>query len=420
MRPYEIKNNKLAIGGVSAEELVRQFGSPLYVYDESVVRDRYRTLFSAIEYPKKRIHYAMKANNNPGILKTLLEEGCYIDAVSVNEALLALKIGFTPERILLTGSHMTLQEMQAAVQNRIPVNVGSLGNLETYGMNFPGTNVSIRVNPDFGAGHHSHVVTGGRESKFGIFHGKKGHSDIEKAKETIKKYNLKLTGIHAHIGSGILDESQYIELMRIILGLAADFPGLEFIDFGGGIGVPYRPNEKDFDLKMFGGHVGKMMREFTAKYGSEPFVALEPGRFLVAESGTLLVTVTDLKDTPKFSFAGVDSGFNHLIRPMAYGSYHPIVNASRMEGNKKEFVISGYLCESGDVFNRNEHGAEPRSITMPEQGDIVAILNAGAYGYAMASNYNVRVRPAEVSMSNGKARLTRRRETLEDILATLV
>lgn len=420
MRFHGISDNQLTIGGIPAGELVRQFGSPLYVYDEAVVRDRYRTLFNAIDYPKKKIHYAMKANSNPGIMKTLLAEGCSIDAVSVNEALMAIRLGYAPENILLTGSHMTLEEMKTAVGNRIPVNAGSLVNLETYGRNFPNSNVSIRINPDFGAGHHSHVVTGGRESKFGIFHGKKGHSDIEQAKEIIKKYGLKLTGIHAHIGSGILDESQYIELMRIILNLAADFPGLEFIDFGGGIGVPYRPNEKDFDLGLFGGHVGKVMREFVSKYGSEPYVALEPGRFLVAESGTLLVTVTDLKDTPKFSFAGVDSGFNHLIRPMAYGSYHPILNASRIEGEKAEIVVSGYLCESGDVFNRNENGAEPRPVTKPQMGDILAILNAGAYGYAMASNYNVRTRPAEVNVDGGKARVTRRRETIDDILATVV
>jgi diaminopimelate decarboxylase len=411
-------DNQLTIGGVSAMDLVKKFGSPLYVYDESVIRESYRKLFTAIDYDKKRVHYAMKANSNLGVLKTLLEEGACIDAVSVGEALLALKAGFAPGKILLTGSHMTLEEMRIAADNKIPVNVGSLNNLETYGKNFPNTSVSIRVNPDFGAGHHSHVVTGGRDSKFGIFHGKSDHSDIEKAAAIIERYGLKLDGIHAHIGSGILDEKQYIELMKIILKLAEDFPGLEFIDFGGGIGVPYRPEEKDFDLAAFGAQVGKMMRDFNRHYGSEPFVAIEPGRFLVAEAGVLLVTVTDLKETPKFAFAGVDSGFNHLIRPMAYGSYHPIVNASRVTGTRKDVVISGYLCESGDVFTRGEHGPEAREMTAPEMGDVLAIMNAGAYGYAMSSNYNVRPRPAEVLVSGGKARLTRPRETIEQLLGS--
>jgi diaminopimelate decarboxylase len=208
--------------------------------------------------------------------------------------------------------------------------------------------------------------------------------------------------------------------MQIILNVALNFPNLEFIDIGGGIGVPYRPDEHDFNFKAFGKHIEEMMREFTVKYGYSPYLAIEPGRFPVAESGTLLCTVLDIKNTPLYKFAGVDSGFNHLLRPMAYGSYHPVINASRVEGTKKEIVVSGYLCENGDVFTRSEEGIKPQQITDPEIGDILAILNTGAYGYSMSSNYNSRPRPAEVLITNGEAALIRKRETFDDLIKTQV
>jgi diaminopimelate decarboxylase len=420
MRFFEVKNNELIIGGIPAVKLTAEFGSPLYVYDEAVIRDRYRKLFGSIPYEKKRIHYAMKANGNIQILRVLKEEGCHIDAVSKEEVMVALKAGFESEKILFTGMNMTLEDMEYAVKNGVRINVGSLGNLENFGRNFPGQSVSIRINPDFGAGHHDHVVTGGRKSKFGIFYSSKFRKDIDQAIDILKEHKLKLAGVQAHIGSGVLDEGKFIELMQIILKLANDIPGLEFVDFGGGIGVPYRPEEKDFNLEAFGKHASKMMEDFAAHYGARPYMALEPGRFLSAESGYFLVTVTDIKNNPDYTFAGVDSGFNHLIRPMAYGSYHPILNASRVEGGQKEIVVAGYICESGDVFTRGEHGLEARNITEPRAGDVLAILNSGAYGYSMASNYNYRPRPAEVLVSGGTARLIRKRETIEDILRTQV
>jgi diaminopimelate decarboxylase len=420
MRFYEVKNNELVIGGIPAVQLTKEFGSPLYVYDETVIRDRYRKLFDNIPYEKKRIHYAMKANGNIQILRVLKDEGCYIDAVSKEEVMVALKAGFEGEKILFTGMNMTLEDMDYAVKNGVRLNIGSLGNLETFGKNFPGQSVSIRINPDFGAGHHDHVVTGGRKSKFGIFYSDKNRQDIDKTIDILQNNKLKLIGVQAHIGSGILDEGKFIELMRIILKLANDIPELEFVDFGGGVGVPYRPEEKDFDLEAFGKHAAKMMEDFAAHYGDRPFMALEPGRFLSAESGYFLVTVTDIKTNPDYTFVGVDSGFNHLIRPMAYGSYHPVINASRVEGNKKDVVVAGYICESGDVFTRGEHGMETRSITETQNGDVLAILNSGAYGFSMASNYNYRPRPAEVLVNKGTARLIRKRETIEDILRTQI
>ncbi len=420
MRAYEVKQNEITIGGITAKELVREFGSPLYVYNEAVIKNRYEKLFESVNYEKKRIHYAMKANNNLRVLQILEKEGASIDAVSKEEVMLALKANYSPQKILFTGINLKDEDMDFALKNGILVNIGSLAGLKKYGEKYPGTSVSIRINPDMGAGHHDHCVTGGRESKFGIFYTAKGKSDLDEVPEILKKYKLRLTGIHAHIGSGILEEKKYVQLMQIILNIAKRFPNLEFIDIGGGIGVPYRPEEKDFNLKTFGKHVDEMMKEFTVSYGSSPFLAIEPGRFLVAESGILLCTVMEIKKTPLFQFAGVDTGFNHLLRPMAYGSYHPVLNASRFEGEKEDFAVSGYLCESGDVFTRSEEGIEPQLIVRPEAGDILAVLNTGAYGFSMASNYNARPRPAEVLATNGEARLVRKRESFEDLIRTQV
>lgn len=418
---YEIDNNQLTIGGIRASELVSEFGSPLYVYHEEIIRDRYATLFNAIPYPHKRIHYAMKANSNLKILKILLELGAYIDAVSLEEVRLALQAGFSPEKILFTGINLKNEELHWLISQNIRVNIGSLHLLQKYVSLFPGTEVSIRINPDFGGGHHSHVITGGRESKFGIFYSQDpNYNQIPLAKQIIEKANLKLVGIHAHIGSGILEEKKFIELISLILSIAKQFPDLEFVDFGGGFGVPYKPTDKPFQFDSFSDHLQKTMDKFTKEYGKEIIIAFEPGRFLVAEAGILLTTVTEIKSTPKYTFVGVDSGFNHLIRPMAYGSYHPIINAFRVHGEQKEVVIAGYLCESGDLFTRSEHGPEVRSLTTPLEGDILAILNVGAYGFAMSSNYNMRPKPAEVLVTKNGPRLIRRRETFEDMIRFFV
>ncbi|MGC8765363.1 MAG: diaminopimelate decarboxylase [Brevinematia bacterium] len=418
MEIYSVLNNELYIEGISATSLVKEYGSPLYVYSGNMIKERFKELKNSIDYSKVRIHYAMKANSNLRILEILRKEGAYIDAVSIEEIEIALRAGFQPERILFTGINLSIDDMRKALKKRVMLNIGSLLQLKFYGEFFPKTKVSIRINPDFGAGHHEHVITGGRESKFGIFCSKKDKKYISEINKICKKSGLKIAGIHAHIGSGILEESQYVKLAEIILEIAREFDELEFVDIGGGIGVPYREKEKKFDAKSFGKDIGKIMKNFVREYGSEVYLALEPGRYIVSESGVLLTTVYDIKETPRYKFAGVDSGFNHLIRPMAYGSYHKIINASNVEDEKEEVVVSGYLCETGDVFTRNEEGIEKRAISKIDVGNILAIMNAGAYGYSMASNYNSRPRPAEVMVCNGRARLIRRRETLKDLLAT--
>lgn len=415
MYPYESTNGKLIIGGIPADELVEQFGSPLYVYDEQIIRERFRTLNECIGYPHKRIHFAMKANSNPHVLNILREEGCYIDAVSIGEIFIALKCGYEPERILFTGINLSMDDIYYARENGVRLNIGSLFTLEKYGKQYPGTEISLRINPNMGAGHHSHVITGGEESKFGIF-----EDDIPQARSIMEHYGLKLMGIQCHIGSGVMEEQKYMEVMDIILRLGGHFDDLEFVDFGGGIGVAYRPEQKDFDLKGFGKDASAKMEAFSAKINHPVTFALEPGRFLIAEAGYFLTTVQDIKHTPKYKFIGVNSGFNSLVRPTMYGSYHHILNASDMNAEPEQVVVAGYICESGDLFTRNMEGPEARPIPKVKEGDVLVVLTAGAYAFAMASQYNSHPLPAEVIVNDGKAFLSREAETFEDLIGKVV
>ncbi len=405
----------VAIGKVKVSQLIERFGSPLYVYDEDILRDRIKILKKSIGYPNKQILYACKSNTNPSIMKVFREEGAWIDAVSPWEVEIAFKAGYQSHEILYTGDNVTDEEMKYCLDKNIQQNLGSLSQIERYGKMNPHSHICIRINPDCGAGHHGHTITGGPESKFGIYFDK-----IDKIKSLASKYDLKIVGIHSHIGSGILEVDEFIKAIDIILGAAQHFKTLEFIDFGGGIGIPYRPRDHGIDIAHFGQRISQRFSQFCKEYGRNLSLYLEPGRFLVGESGTLLVTVNNIKETPTHKFAGTNSGFNHLIRPMTYGSYHEIVNCSNPEGTPHKIAVSGNICESGDVFTQNGKGIEDQSIPEIREGDILGILNAGAYGFSMASNYNTRPRPAEVMVRDGQARLIRRRETFDDLTQTLV
>ncbi|MBM4429458.1 MAG: diaminopimelate decarboxylase [Chloroflexi bacterium] len=395
----QVRDNKLQLGGIPAESLAREYGTPLYVYEDDVIKRRYADLCESIAHRPLQIHYACKANSNVHLLALLRAQGANIETVSPGEISLAFKAGFAAQQVIHTCSNMSEQELQFLVEHQILANLDSLSQVNRYGQLSPGASVSLRINTDLGAGHHAHVVTGGPGSKFGIH-----TSQLEQAKETAAKHGLRIVGVHQHIGSNILEESVLIEAMRALLTTAWSFPELEFVDFGGGLGVPYRHEDKRLDVASFGQQASRLFAEFCQAYGRQLKLLLEPGRYLVAEAGTLLALVTEIKRTPFQTFVGVDTGFNHLIRPAMYGAYHAMVNASCVQGPVETVSIAGNLCESGDLLARERRMAQCR------EGDVLAILNSGAYGYAMSSNYNARPRPAEVLVGAGLATLIRRRE----------
>lgn len=403
----EISKNQLTIGKIPAPHLIKQFGSPLFVYDEQCIRTMVRRLRGAITYPRTQIRYACKANTNPTIMRIIKEEGCGVDTVSPGEIYLALKSGFKRTEISFTGNNCTESELRYAIKNHTSITIDSLSQLERLGKIKSGLSIALRVNPAIGGGHHRHVTTGGPTAKFGIW-----IHQLNKAKEIARKYQIKIIGLHHHIGSGILDMAPILEAMEILLNAARAFKDLEFVDLGGGYGVPYNPNQKPLDIDKLGKLISERFSRFSQQYGKQLTLMLEPGSYLVCESGILLATVTAIKETPKHIFVGTDSGFNHLIRHPLYNAYHTIINASQVNGSKQLVSVCGNLCETGDLFT---HG---RKITRFKEGDIVAICNVGAYGYSMSSQYNSRLRPAEVLVNGNQAKLIRHRETLADLART--
>lgn len=389
------------------ERVAREFGTSVFVYEEGKIRSQLRYLKQSIDYQLTRILYAIKANFNPYILEITKEEGAGSDAVSPGEIALSLKTGFLPKDILFTGNNITDEEMDFAVERGVLLNIDSLSRLEKFGKKYPGQQVCVRINPDVGAGHHDHCITGGPESKFGIW-----HSEVAEIKRIAKSCHLEIIGIHQHIGSQILEADKFLMAMEVLLRVAPSFPDLEFIDFGGGFGVPYRPGERPLDMEELGEKISKRFDRFTYEYGRELTLVIEPGRYLVAEAGSLLTRANTVKRNPDgHVFVGVDSGFNHLIRPAMYDSYHEIVNISNPTGKLEQVDVVGYLCESGDKF------AKRRKIHKVREGDLIVIKIAGAYGYSMSSRYNLRPRAAEVLVKPDETlRLIRERETIEDLI----
>ena len=406
----EVINNTMYLGGISVEELMQEYGSPLYVYEEQILRSRFRILNQSFPGISLQIHYAMKANPNPALLQILKEEGAWVDTVSPWEAQLALDVGFPPEHILFTGNNVPLCEIDYCLKRRIPVNIESLSLLKRFGQSFRGGSLSLRINPGIGTGHHAHCITGGPLSKFGIY-----HDQLAQAEELLQQYDLSLTGIHAHIGTGILDPEPMLEALSLILSIARRFPGLQFIDIGGGFGIPYHPRQSPLDISTLGAGIAGRFLQFCEEYGASLDLKIEPGRFLIGSAGTLLATVNNIKKTPRYQFVGVDTGFNHLLRPALYGAYHRICNASCVEGNPTPMVLAGNICETGDVLTHTSEGISEQHLPTLGLGDRVAILDAGAYGMAMSSQYNLRPRPAEILVNSGQSSLIRKRETYEDL-----
>lgn len=413
-----IKTNEkgnLSIGGKDALELAEEYGTPLYAVDEERIRNNYKNLYDAFssKYNDFKIYYACKANTNLAVMRILEEEGSSIDAVSPGEIYAALLAGFSPEKILYTGNNVTTDEFKFALSSGVRINLDSVSGLERLS-SLPGAEdkvISFRVNPRVGAGHHDHCITGGDLSKFGIMEEEAVHA-YQKALDL----GFKPVGIHSHIGSGILDPKPFKLAVKTLMDVAGHVYRelgiqFEFIDFGGGIGIPYEPQEPLLNLEKFSEEIINLFKEKLYQYNmGNPTLYLEPGRYIVGDAAYLLTRINTVKQSYR-KFAGVDAGFNTLLRPTMYGSYHHIVLASDpMATPTQNIDIAGNICESGDLYARD------RPMPDLKEDDLLAILNAGAYAFSMTSQYNSRPRPAEVLVKNGATELIRERETFADLL----
>lgn len=390
--------------------IAEAFGTPTYVYDETIIRRQCRTLRQHLEGLPLSLLYAMKANSSPAVLRVIADEGLGIDAVSPAELLLALRCGFPADRILFSANNMTDDEMHMAHGQGVLLNIGELSRLDRFGEAYPGAEVCVRLNPQVGAGHHVYVVTAGERSKFGI-----PIEQLDDVQAIAARRGLRIVGLHQHIGSGILDSRSFWEAISVLLDAARAFSHLRFLNFGGGLGIPYKPDDAPLDFENFRSHIVTPLQDFQARHPADLTFWFEPGRYLVAEAGVLLVQVNTIKKTTTRTFAGTDSGMGHLVRPAIYGAYHGLYNLSNPEGPVEPYDVTGNICESGDLFARE------RPVQAIREGDVLAVLDAGAYGMAMASEYNLRPRPAEVMLAaDGTHRLVRRRPSDDEMVARML
>lgn len=405
----ELQNNRyLLSGGVDPLKLIEKYDAPLYVYDSAVIEKQYRRMVEAFQVKDLRINYACKALTNINILKLMKSLGTGLDTVSIQEVKLGLQAGFRPQEIMYTPNCVSLEEMEEAVGLGVRINIDNISMLEQLGQTHPEVPICIRINPHILAGGNLKTSVGHLDSKFGIsFH------QMPHVHKVVEATGLKVEGLHMHTGSDILDPDVFISGAEILLNLAREFDDLEFIDLGSGFKVPYKEDDIRTDIEELGAKISQRFNEFCKEYGRDLALVFEPGKFLVSDAGNFLARVNVIKQTVATVFAGLDSGLNHLIRPMFYNAYHRITNVSNPEGKQRFYTVVGYICET-DTFGVNRKIAEIR------EGDILCIHNAGAYAYMMSSNYNSRFRPAEVLVHEGKDYLIRRRETMEDLLRNQV
>ena len=405
----QLENNRYVVEGVDLLEVSEQFGTPLYVYNGNRIKQQYDKLKNAFKQVNVKIKYACKANTNINILKLLKGEGCGVDTVSVNEVRLCLKAGFEPDEILYTPNCVSYEEIRKAVELGVNINIDNISILEQFGHEFGhSVPVCIRINPHVLAGGNSHIQTGHIDSKFGI-----SLHQIRHVQRVVTANNLNVVGLHMHTGSDILDAEVFTRAAELLFDVAENFKDLKYIDLGSGFKVAYRTDDVTTDIDQLGEILGSRFNEICQKHGRDLELWFEPGKFLVSEAGLFLARVNVVKQTVSTVFAGVDSGQNHLIRPMMYDAYHHITNISNPKGVNRVYSVVGYICET-DTFGYD------RKLNEVREGDVLALHNAGAYGFMMSSNYNSRVKPAEVMILDGEAHLIRKRETLDDLLANQI
>ncbi len=418
-KDLEYRDGNLYFANLNTLEIAKKFGTPIYVINEQKIRERYRELKDTLNlgYKRNKIYYAIKSNTNLSILKILVSEGSSLDCSSTGEIYTCLKSGVSPDRIIYTGNMFTNNDFKFAIDNNVLTNLDSYSQLIRLAKIYEKKGkdksiISFRFNPEFGAGHHPHTITAGKEIKFGIL-----ENQMIKAYTKAKELGFKKFGIHQHIGSGIIDTKNYenptekfltiIEKLSSQLGIQ-----FEFVDFGGGLGIPYHPEQDPIDLNIYSEIVFTRFKEIVEKGEiGEPFLFIEPGRYISAESSIILTQINTIKDNGYKLFAGLDAGFNTLIRPTLYGSYHHIIVCNQRNKEKiLKYDIVGPICESGDILGKE------RDLPELNEGDYLAILDAGAYGFTMSSSYNSRPRPAELLINDGNIFKIRNEETFDDLI----
>lgn len=389
--------------------LVEKYGSPLYVYNADKIESQFNRINAAFSSVKKlKINYAVKANSNLSILKYFNSLKSGIDTVSIQEVELGLAAGFSPENIIYTPNGVSLQEIEQVSKLGVQINIDNLSILEQFGYHYPKTPVCLRINPHIMAGGNRNISVGHIDSKFGI-----SIHQVPHIKRVVENTGMHINGIHMHTGSDILDIDVFLAATEILFNTAKEFKNLDFIDFGSGFKVPYKEGDISTNIEELGERLSVRFNEFCSEYGKDLTLMFEPGKFLVSDAGYFLANVNVVKQTTSTVFAGIDSGFNHLIRPMFYNSYHHIRNISNPNGRERYYSVVGYICET-DTFASN------RRINEIREDDILCFHNAGAYCFTMASNYNSRYRPAEVMVYKGNDYLIRKQENFKDLIRNQV
>lgn len=405
----ELTGKEYTIGGIKALSLCEKYDSPIYVYNTAIMERQYNKLMSAFAATPPKVKFACKALNNINVLRFFKNLGLGLDCVSIQEVWLGLKAGFDPKQIMYTPNCVSMEEIELAVKEGVQINIDNTSILEQFGAKYGSSvPVCVRINPHVMAGGNLNISTGHIDSKFGI-----SIYQMRHVERIVSSTGLIINGLHMHTGSDILDVEVFLRGAEILFEQTQFFKDLQFVDFGSGFKVPYKPDDYATDIEELGQKLGTRFKEFCKSYGRDLELWFEPGKFLVSESGTFLAKVNVLKQTTAAVFVGIDTGLNHLIRPMFYNGYHHITNVSNPQGVPRIYTVVGYICET-DTF------AWDRRINEVKEGDIIAFHNAGAYGITMASNYNSRFRPAEVLIHEGKDYLIRQRETMDDLLRNQV
>lgn len=404
------RNGEYCVQEQSLQSVCEQYKTPFFLYDLDLVAQQYNSLYKYIPWPNLKIYYAMKANYNVDILRCLQAEKAYVDTVSPAEVLLALKLGYAKENIMFTANHMTDEEMHAVREYGVLFNIDSISRLQKYAQAYPGTSVCVRFNSGVVAGENEKVQTGGDHTKFGIL-----LEDASEVKRIATQYGLQIIGLHMHTGSGIAETQKVYQGMQNLLQIATrqTFPHLKFIDFGGGFKAPYHPDEAEIDYKLFGEKIVQIFDGFCREYGETLELYFEPGKYVVAEAGCLLMRVNTIKKNGGHTIIGTDSGFPQCIRPVFYGAYHHIINISNPNGSLQKYDVYGNICETGDCF------AKERTLSEVREGDYLALLNAGAYCFSMASIYNLRPLPSEIVVVDQKVKPSREQLTIDAFVKQL-